>query len=193
MMTHGTVSGYVHHKCRCDDCRQAYRRYMKRLRHEQFTGAPSRRDRLVGTQPARDHVARLMADGWSFNGITKTAGYRSRNSLRSVLDAERCRPETLARILAVQVDRRPDSYVTAEPTVRRLRDLALAGWSNEQIAHRVGMGRWTVADIRAGRRAKVRRSTALAVLRAHQQLAGQRGPSTLAAARARRAGWGKSR
>lgn len=31
-MMHGTINGYSNHKCRCDDCRAAWRGYTRELR-----------------------------------------------------------------------------------------------------------------------------------------------------------------
>lgn len=189
-MTHGTIGGYVHHRCRCEACKRTYSRYMKRLRHERHLGLPSRNDRrLVSAAPAAEHVAALQADGMSFNAISIAAGYRSRNALRSVLAQQRCRPETLARILAVTSDRRPTGYTDATATVRRLRDLALLGWPAHEVGRLLGVSRWTVLSLVAGEHPRVRRSTAMAVLRLHAQIGGTPGPSPIAARRARAAAW----
>lgn len=173
---HGTLSAYMQGKCRCEACRRTYSRYMKQLRHDQYLGKPSR---LVDAGPAHAHVAALLAEGMSFNAITKAAGYSSRNALQSVLDRPRCQPATLARILAVEswCERRPQAYTDATGTAKRLRELALLGWSLRWVAAQIGADPGTVHDIANGRTPKVRRATAKAVLKLNYTHGGTPGPS----------------
>jgi lambda repressor-like predicted transcriptional regulator len=181
VVTHGTLTAYMHGKCRCADCQRTYSRYMKQLRHDMYQGKPSR---LVDATPAHRHVAALLADGMSFNAITKAAGYTSRNALQSVMDRPRCQPRTLARILAVtwQSERRPQSYVNATGSTERVRELALLGWPLRWVAEQVGAAPDTMHDIANGRRPKVRRATAQAILGLHARIGGTPGPSTRTAA-----------
>lgn len=44
-MTHGTISGYTWHGCRCDACTRAQRVRMREYRKRRTTGVPS--DRLA--------------------------------------------------------------------------------------------------------------------------------------------------
>lgn len=175
-MTHGTLSAYMQGKCRCPACARTYSRYMKQLRHDQYLGKPSR---LVDAAPAHHHVRQLLAEGMSFNAITKAAGYRSRNALQSVMDRPRCQPRTLARILAVtwQSEHRPTSYVDSTTTTQRLRELALLGWSLRWVAAQIGADPGTIHDITNGKKSRVRRGTALAVLKLHAAHGGTPGPS----------------
>ena len=61
-MTHGTVSGYSNHNCRCDECRQAYRVYWRatreRRRMELLGKGQNRRGWAPGAaQPTETPVA----------------------------------------------------------------------------------------------------------------------------------------
>lgn len=46
-MKHGTISGYQYHKCRCTDCRNAKRKYEKKLKLKKLEGIPE----LIGPKP----------------------------------------------------------------------------------------------------------------------------------------------
>jgi hypothetical protein len=52
---HGTSGGYTNHKCRCDECRAAWRAYISRRRAERYAE--------VNGGPASDDVrAKKLAD-----------------------------------------------------------------------------------------------------------------------------------
>lgn len=58
-MTHGTVSGYSHHKCRCAECRRAWNRHMKAYRARAFRGPT-----MVDATGTRRRLRALVALGW---------------------------------------------------------------------------------------------------------------------------------
>jgi hypothetical protein len=66
---------------------------------------------------------------------------------------------------------------TSSGTTRRLRELALLGWSLRGLAADLGLDPGTVHDITNGIKPRVRRATALAVLELHRRRGGTPGPS----------------
>lgn len=186
-MKHGTLTAYVHGKCRCEDCRARASRYNKelRLRHQ------LKRTVMVDAAPVRAHVARLQQQGMSFRAIALAAGWSSRNSLASMLSRQRVHPQTAQRILAVRPssDTRPDTYVDATGTRRRLQALAVMGHSARVLAERLGNADHSgVLDIQSGKVATVRRRTAQAVATLYDELWDVPGTARPRAAALRR-GW----
>jgi len=175
MSRHGTTTAYVQDKCRCDTCSAAHYRYQKAYRLRRARGEPC----LVDVGPARAHVAALREAGMSMWAITLAAGWQSRNALYTMLGHPRITTRTEARILAVRphMERRDDAYVDAGPTAERLRDLALLGWTLRGLSDELDMDTDTCRRIVSGERLKVRRRTALAVLKVWAARGGTPGPS----------------
>ena len=187
-MTHGTLTAYFARGCRCEDCRACARRYNKRLKLDQHRGV----SRLVDAQPARDHVAGLLAAGMSFRAISIAAGWRSRNALDEALKRPRVTRRTLERILGVGLDSdtRHDGYVDATGSRRRLQALAAIGWPSRDLADRLGhRDHSTVLDVQTGRIRTVRRRTAAAIAGVYDSLWDAPGPSQRVRRHAADRGW----
>jgi hypothetical protein len=188
MSVHGTLTAYHAGKCRCDPCRRASARHSKEWRLDKHRGI----ERLVDAEPARVHVRLLLDRGMSYRAIALTAGWSSRNSLDGALAAQRIRPGTLKRILAVNVhsDVRLDRYTDATGSSRRLRALAVGGWPTRDLARCLGArDPSTVQDIAAGRCSTIRLRTAVAIEELYDELWDRPGPSPRTAAIAARKGW----
>lgn len=56
-MRHGTTTGYQHHGCRCDECREAVRRYMRAYRRRK--GVPPWESQR-GPRPGTEHGSMTM-------------------------------------------------------------------------------------------------------------------------------------
>lgn len=187
-MKHGTLTAYAKHGCRCEPCRAAAAKASKAWRRDKYLGVV----KLVDAQPLKDHVAMLMAAGMSFRAISLTAGYTSRNSLADIFTRARVRPDTMARILAVnpQRDNRRDAYTDATGSRRRLQALAVNGWSTRNLAAQLGHNHpTTVQDITAGKTPTVRLRTKDAIRDLYEELWDQPGPSQRTAAIAKAKGW----
>lgn len=186
-MNHGTLTAYVHHKCRCEECRRTHYRYYKRYRMEKIRGV----DKLVDPAPMHAHVERLKRAGMSEWDITLAAGWKSRNSLASVLRAEKVTPRTMQRVLAVKpVSDRRNRYVDATGSRRRLQALAVAGWPYRVIAERIGsMCPETIAGVQSGSTRTIRAWVADEVARVYDELWATPGPSPRSATIARRKQW----
>lgn len=187
-MRHGTTTGYISHKCRCQECREAISRHNKAWRLDRLRGV----ERLVDARPVRDHVERLLAGGMSFRAITLAAGYRSRNSLHEALRRDKVLRRTRDRILAVSAesDNRRDRYVDATGSRRRLQALAVLGWSAREIAARLGrLDHQTYLNVQSGRTTVVRQHTVDDIARLYDDLWDKPGPSKRARTIALGKGW----
>ena len=145
--------------------------------------------------PIREHVEALRAAGMPVAHVRDAAGVPSNVMGRLVWGisgkpAVRIRADYAAAILAVTA--RP-AMVDATGTTRRLRALALRGWTAAQVAERAGIGADYVKRLARAQRSSVPRSTAEGVSRAHAQM-WDRDPAPTPAAKvvraaARRAGY----
>lgn len=57
VLVHGTVAGYKHHGCRCDECREARRKYelVWRSKNPEYARKQSRRQRESNPERVRQH------------------------------------------------------------------------------------------------------------------------------------------
>jgi len=116
-MTHGTLSTYRNHECRCEPCKRANTRYCKwyRLtaRVDVATGRPAA-PRTVSADPVHAHLVALVASGWSLRDISRESAvaFGSVQGLH-VGRLRRPRLATAARILALE----PLRPVDVDPVV----------------------------------------------------------------------------
>lgn len=188
---------YQARTCRCNECKLAQRRYRKRRQYEVDHGV----ERLVDAAPAREHALRLIGCGMTITAVAEAAGMH-RGSLSDILRSKGRRPRTervaraaAARILAVRFDADASARVDATGTVRRVRDLALLGFTSTETAKRTGLSRNAILSLRRGEWATVRASLRDTVRDAHPVLA-ESGPHlspprqrTRARLHGQRSGW----
>lgn len=163
-------------KCRCPDCKRAQSRYAKQRRVRLAQGIND----LVDATPAREHVLKLMSMGMSHGTIALRAGMPN-SGLQSLLglrsnskQAKRLHRRTARRILAVTYTPAVGAnFVASTSTRRRLQDLALRGFSAQEVAVLSGIQKHTITEVRSGIRPLVRTATAKAVERLHKSLEGQ--------------------
>lgn len=189
-MTHGQRSTYVK-GCRCTDCRAANARYAKLAKYRQDTG----RTVMVDAAPVKRHLEQLRASGVGKRTIAAQAGV-SHTVLNRLLGldhsrpAQRIRPETAQRLLAVQPEQLADgAYIDATGTTRRLQALVALGHSQTSIAERMG---WTVANLNVlvlGRRTQVTVATAKLIAALYDELAMTPGTSARARSIAQARRW----
>lgn len=174
-MRHGTSTAYIHGKCRCEECRAYMRRYNKKLRLDTLRGV----SRQVEAEPVHRHIAALKAAGMSHNAITIAAGYRSRNSLDSILRQTLVSRRVFDRIMAVrpESETRGTAYVDATGARRRLQALCRMGWTTRALAQELGRrDHSTVLDIINGA-SVVRSSTHAAIGEMYERCWGTDGGS----------------
>lgn len=189
-MPHGQRSTYVK-GCKCDPCRAANARYAKLAKYRAHAGHST----LVDSAPIRAHLEQLRAAGVGRRTIARQSGV-SQTVINRLLGidrskpAARIRPETANRLLAVRCDALADgACIDATGTTRRLQALVTLGWSQTEIARRMG---WTVANVNVlvlGRRTQVAVGTAKLVMRIYEQLSMTPGTSSRARSVAAGHGW----
>lgn len=131
---HGTKRRY-NLGCRCDACRRANSAYC----HMRKKSPPA----YVSVAEVRAHVLRLRRQGIGVRAIYAACDFHWR-TLQKILTGQQkwIRPETAARILAVDEGARADSStVPARPTYRAIARLLRLGLTRGEIARRIGLQR----------------------------------------------------
>lgn len=148
----------------------------------------------VDATPVRDHVATLLAAGWSLNSIAAVAGVAA-TSISKIHRGEQpsCRATLRAKVLAVDPDQLADRttdasepFVARTGTVRRIQALMYLGWTAAAMREHCGMNTHNLVN-QEGR--WVTRSTHDAVAAMYRELCTRPGPSVHAAGRAKKRGY----
>lgn len=143
-------------------------------RHRNRMMAYGRWQPYVDAQPAREHVMALRAAGMGPKRIAELSGvpHGSLAKLiygdprRDLAPSKRIRPETEARILAVEAAVEhllPCGLVPAHGSRRRLQALAYMGYPVAWLSERIGVGPAATWRIQHGRNERVEAATHLAV------------------------------
>lgn len=146
---HGTRARYVHGPgpgtgpgCRCQQCTRANR---ERYRQESRLRAYGQWQPYVAAEPVREHIRALQVDGTGWRRVAQLAGL-SLSTLNKVLyggpgdrpPPGRVRAETAEAILRVRPSLAPGALTDATGTRRRLQALVANGYSQAQLAARLG-------------------------------------------------------
>lgn len=146
---HGTLSKAKVENCTCEPCHEADRRYANRRYRLMAYG---QWQPYVDAEPVRAHVRLLREFGVGARTLAKIAGVPtgSMSKLiygdgpRGMAPSKRVRPSTAAAILAIEptMDLLADgAMIDGAGTRRRLQALIAVGWSQNQLAERVGIER----------------------------------------------------
>lgn len=174
--------------CRCDACRKANSRYNK------WNQIPGSCD-LIPSDEVRRHVKALQAAGMGRRTIAKRSGVSETVVSRLAgLDhskpADRVRPATAAKLLAVTPDRlAPKALVPSRGAVRRLQALVTIGHTQSSLAAGIG---WTPANLGPlvlGQRPYITQATHDLVAALYGHLSMTPGGSTRSRNLALRKGW----
>ena len=178
---HGTRARYVWgpgpgqgHGCRCEACTAANRAHSRRRNRMILY---SQWEPFVDAAPVHQHLQTLRAAGIGRRRIAKLSGLSQATVCRLLYGKpgqeppQRVRPRTAAAILAIQPQ--PDALAPSTPadatgTRRRLQALVTIGWSQGQLARRLGMTRSNFGGML--RRGQVTASTARAVTQLYDEL-----------------------
>lgn len=172
---HGATSKcYLHHACRCTQCRAGQAVRARQRRREQAYGTYTRR--MVDAGPAREHLAFLRASGMGIRFIGAASGLAT-VTLSGIVwgrhgaPAKRVRETTEAAILAVQprLELLADhAVIDARGVRRRLQALCRCGWSMQAISRRVGLAPYRFQRLFSADKVMV--STARLVVSVYDQL-----------------------
>ena len=190
----GTRSGYRRHRengeTACTACKAANAKYAKARKLRVDAGYVT----LIPSQKVLEHVQQLQASGMGWRTIADTAGV-ARSVVARLLrydtsrPAQRLRVATVRKLMAVQPQPADGSFVNIVPTARRLQALIAIGYTQADLAARMG---WTPQNINAlvhGRRPNCTHGVAKTVSDLYEQLSANPGPSKRSRALAARNGW----
>jgi transcriptional regulator with XRE-family HTH domain len=176
-------------RCRCAACRAANTDAMREWRRRKAYGVAS----FVDAVPVRAHVRQLQAAGLGWIRIAELAGV-SRSVIAELLygtahrePTKRVRPTTARQILAVTATLgvlADAAHIDATGTRRRLQALVAIGWSQSELARRLGVLPSNFPYLLD--RDQVRAATARAVVALYDQLWNAPPPDENARWRARR-------
>lgn len=156
---HGNAKYHLEN-CRCLECCKAASNYDNNRRRAIAYG---RWQPFVDAEPVRRHVRSLGEFGIGWIRVAKLAGVSTGgvskllygDRPRGLVPSRRVRPETALRLLSVEpvLDNLGDrTAVDGTGTRRRLQALVWAGWTQSEVARRLGMhranfGKTIVADL----------------------------------------------
>lgn len=162
------------HGCRCAKC--VHSRRMETQRQRNRLRAYGRTDLIGGDRvnaaPVRAHVESLLAEGIGLERIADTAGVPRSVALDLRYGRRGKRPAAQLRVLttvlrvhaepllAVKIDDIERPILSARGTVRRLQALAAIGWTQTELADRMGMLVTNFSPLILGYRPRVTASTA---------------------------------
>lgn len=164
---HGRAK-YVMEHCQCDVCREANNAYQRTRARQRGYG----RAAYVDAEPARAHLRALGEAGIGWRRAAGLAGLSSSVVSKLLYGRAGCAPSkriraaTAEKILAVEAcaDALADkAVVDATGTRRRLRALVAIGWTQTQLAERLGLtpnNFWPLVHVQSNVTAARRRAVA---------------------------------
>lgn len=188
---HGTYLAYKFDGCGCPPCRAA-----KSARDNEYNHRTGRATAPVNAAEARAHLETLITAGMTTLVIADRSGV-SVDTVRKVLNgrAKRIYRDVHDLLLAVAPERGAarSTWSPATATRRRLRGLAVIGWSASAIAAHSGLSEAWVKELRSEQAADVAKTTEALVTRITAELVRKPAPTgagpTLTRAHATRQGW----
>jgi len=154
---HGTYVAYVIDLCRCRPCRDANRAYVAGLTRRTMYGKAA----YVDAGPARAHIEALTAAGMGLKRIVAVSDisqgllwkliYGKTRPDGTRTPSKRIRAATQTAILAVRLDLADGARIDSTGTTRRIQALVAVGWSQSQLAARLGILRSNFTAIAQGR------------------------------------------
>jgi hypothetical protein len=180
---HGTERGYFRAPCRCQPCINAHTRegHLRALRVQREG------DVVDLTAKAQTHLLSLLGDGVVLNDLARATGLRWRTVHAVVAGiAEAPRRPSLRKMLALTPEDVRDSAYWGNRTLaqQQIGSLMRLGWPGDWIEKRVGVN---VTDLHRYERITAEVCRRVAAVAA--EVGDRPGPSSITAARAKRAGW----
>jgi len=168
--------------CRCAKCGPHHRRILK-LHHAGMLNRPAADQAVALIQAWR-------AEGYSILWIA-TAANVNKAWVLTVANGKVTQPGPLltSRILAADISTGTAGFCASLGPRRRLQALAIMGWNLDDISRRYDIPTAVLSRIRTGTAGDVHAVRYATIVRAYDDLADTRGPSSQGAARARNLGW----
>ena len=139
-MKHGTRTGYGYHRCRCDDCCEANRKYNlirdRKARAVAYGIAIPEPSTFVDATEVRAHLIWLSERGIGRRTISDLTGV----SMASILaiktgKRQKCLRRSAELIMAVNLSQRPsNAHIDATRSLNQVADLVARGWTKRKIA-----------------------------------------------------------
>lgn len=156
----GTLSRYKA-GCKCDECKEASNTYERERRRRGRYGRPT--STLVDAEPARQHIGMLRAHHLGAGRIAELAGVDNGTIQRLLYPyhkrgkqpVRRLKPETAKAILAVKPIPKDGVHISAIGAQRRVRALIARGWSQKELARRLGLPEGHFGGIVRGEQVKI--------------------------------------
>ena len=144
---------WLEHGCRCDHCRHSRKMERQRRRNRliAYGCADEIRGERVPAGPVRDHLLALLGQGVGLERIADAAavprslcldlrfGRRGKRAASKNATVQSVRREYAAQLLALDIDDIERALVDSVGTSRRLQALVAIGWTETQLAERMGM------------------------------------------------------
>ena len=171
---HDLETCWLGHNCRCEQCRHLRKMERQRRRNRMVAYGRSYVEERVPVGPVRDHVVALMAHA----GLERIAdaaqvsrsllldiyfGYRGRQKAHRRSEPQSVRASLAERVLAVTPEMLDAAFVPSVGTVRRLQALVAVGYSESELASRLGVLVTNLSGIILGKRSRVTAATYEAV------------------------------
>lgn len=137
---HRTLTCYTDYGCRLPECRE---RYLAWERDRAARQADGTWDNLIDAAPVRQHIQRLMAQGYTVHRIAVIAelpAHSIRDFIGNGVRGRRYRtnPTTAEKILSVSTESTAPTFIDPTGTRRRLQALVAAGWPLTTIDRQIG-------------------------------------------------------
>lgn len=165
--THDTC--WLEHGCRCDTCRHS--RKMERQRRRNRLLAYGRANEIRGERvpagPVRDHLVSLLGEGVGLERIADAAGVprslcldlrfgrRGKRAASKNATVQSVRRDYAEQLLALDIDGIERALLDSVGTCRRLQALVAIGWTESQLAERMGMDMGNFWGLLCGLRQRV--------------------------------------
>ncbi|MEU2960410.1 hypothetical protein [Streptomyces albidoflavus] len=171
--------------CRNEPCVKARYRYQVLLDLDHARGVR----RWIDATQTRVWINRLLAHGWTRYQIAVASGIAADTVNRIAAGTPTITRTTATAIQSIRLSSPQRGMVPALGTVRRLRALAVIGWTNAGIAEASGVGAGTISLHSLGRADTIHADPARRIAGAYRRLVTQPGPSDIVRQRAAARGW----
>lgn len=180
----------------CSKCTRPVRcRGLCRKHYEKARRLVTFKTVMVDAQPVREHLQYLISNGMGTHRIADVSGV-GRNVIQGILIGTRNRSPSSQvvrrnanKLLSVQIDLADGAAIEALGSMRRLRALVALGYTQTDIANRIGVQLPNLGKLIHARQKHVSVKIARRISQVYDELLMKPGPSNRARRMARNHGW----